>query len=552
MSNQEKQNNTSFLIFGENGSGKSTISRLLKEKRDAVRDNGEDKNYEDKNGEELVGKFLQETNIAIEEIETSEKDRVEWFFFGHDFKVNFSDSRSMFISDDEEVSDNEDIADVRYEIEVEKTNLEVLARGLARYGGSNKKPEESIARRIYRDFKKNSATFDRVRKEQFNAKGAKGFLEDVVEILEGSGYNDNQNETKKRIEEYLRENGVNLDQRIDEYNKKLSDLEEKLLKVVKDKNRIINYKRVVEELNSDIALVFFDSNRLKLNFNTEKDQFEVEVRGKRVDVLNNLSTAEKNIISICWFLLMVRQNDESTKKVRVFLDDPISSTDSQNKIGIYCYLKYIMTKLNEKKANKEKEEEKEYVSFVLFTHDMEVCNNIEKLFLEIYGKKKYKTLMLKNENFEDITIFNYYSALMNDIYRFARGEAEDLEPYIGNIMRRVVEAYATFNYTMGFIEFFKNKDILKRIKVTKIKENAESNMLKLVFHGESHEEEKVKRMEGSYTRTYSSEEKKVLAKQVLQFLYSLDNYHLQRHLIKYKNKSQKDDDFLNELKVFLT
>lgn len=539
MSNQENQNNTSFLIFGENGSGKSTISRVLKEKRDAVK-NSEIYNVKDKNGERIAVKFLEETGIVI--TETGKAKKEEWFFFGHDFKVDFSDSRSMFISDDEEVSEKENVADVRYEIEFEKTNLEVLARGLARYGGSNKHPEGSIARRINRDFGKNSATFDRVRKEQFNAKGVEVFLKDVVEILSGSEFNDAQNRTKELIEKYLRENGVDLGRRLDEYDKKLSGLNNKLQEVVKNKNEKINYKRVLEKLNSDIALVFFDRNRLKLNFNAEKEQFEVKVRGELVDVLNNLSTAEKNIISICWYLLMVSQHTESTKKVRVFLDDPISSTDSQNKIGIYCYLKYIMNKLIE---------EKDSVSFVFFTHDMEVCNNIKQLFSDIYSGK-YKTLMLKNKTFENLTKINYYSALMNDIYKFARGEAEELSPYIGNIMRRVVEAYATFNYAMGFIEFFKKEEILDKIKDIKIKENAESNMLKLVLHGESHEEEKVKRMEGSYTRTYSSEEKKVLAKQVLQFLYSLDNYHLQRHLIKYKNESQKDDDFLNELKVFLT
>lgn len=461
MSNQVEQNNTSFLIFGENGSGKSTISRVLREKRDAAK-NGEINNDKDKNGDRIAEKFLEQTKISIKEIKTSKKDKVEWFFFGNDFKVDFSDSRTMFVSDNEEVSDNENVANIREKIELEERNLEVLAREIARYGGSNKNPEGSVARRIKRDFGKNSATFDRVRKEQFNAKGVEVFLEDIVEILKGSGYNNSQYETKELIEKYLENNKIDLIHRVREYKEEISKFRNQLQEVLKRENQENDYKSLISELNNALSMAFFDNERIRFNFNAEIEQFEVLVRNKKVDVLINLSTAEKNLISICWFFLNVTKKIQTSdiESYRIFVDDPISSTDSQNKMGIYCYLKYIINQVDTKN-NK--------VKFVFFTHDMEVFNHIGKLLFDRLGKKGYETFVLKNKELQKIESFNYYSSLMNDVYDFARGEADGLTPYIGNIMRRLVEGYATFNYRMGIIEIFDNEEILDKIHEKNLK-----------------------------------------------------------------------------------
>lgn len=104
------------------------------------------------------------------------------------------------------------------------------------------------------------------------------------------------------------------------------------------------------------------------------------------------------------------------------------------------------------------------------------------------GKITYKGSELRNKKLID---FNYnrrheYSELMKTVYDYALGEKEGLENLIGNIMRRVLEAFSTFFYKKGIDEISYDPVILSIIDDEGCIEYFKNLMYRLVLNGESH------------------------------------------------------------------
>ncbi|MBN6826741.1 AAA family ATPase [Staphylococcus caprae] len=143
----------------------------------------------------------------------------------------------------------------------------------------------------------------------------------------------------------------------------------------------------LDMMNKELALIFFDENRLVLN--GKDNYYEILVRGHSIP-LSKLSTGEKNVLALVYFFSLINRG----KKVKEFykniffivLDDPISSFDFENKIGIYNYLrkqfKFIFSN-------------NEYSQIMLTTHDMEVYMNLEKVLNDIVLKNDREPLIKK-------------------------------------------------------------------------------------------------------------------------------------------------------------
>lgn len=108
---------------------------------------------------------------------------------------------------------------------------------------------------------------------------------------------------------------------------------------------------------------------------------------------------------------------------------------------------------------------------------------------------------------------------------------------IGNIMRRVLEAFSTFNYKLGIEEITSNDQILAEIDES-LRSYFKNKMFRLVMHTLSHTEEAVKTGFGFF-ETISDDEKQSAAKDLLSFLYLLDKNHLIYHM---KGDSHKESE----------
>ncbi|MTV59238.1 AAA family ATPase, partial [Streptococcus pneumoniae] len=70
-------------------------------------------------------------------------------------------------------------------------------------------------------------------------------------------------------------------------------------------------------------------------------------RGKSV-VPSRVSVGERNALALCYFFTEIIQQrelaDAYSHEYFIVIDDPISSFDMENKVGITSYLKYCLTR----------------------------------------------------------------------------------------------------------------------------------------------------------------------------------------------------------------
>ena len=109
-------------------------------------------------------------------------------------------------------------------------------------------------------------------------------------------------------------------------------------------------------------------------------------------------------------------------------------------------------------------------------------------------------------------------------------------------MRKVLEAYFSFNYANGYTNE-KCLDIV--LKDSDKKEYFKNTVLRLLLNGESHSEERVKAM--NYNSEFVSEtEKQRVAKDVLCLLYTIDSNHL-KFVLKQQDVSRQIEKWLEEI-----
>lgn len=268
----------------------------------------------------------------------------------------------------------------------------------------------------------------------------------------------------------------------------------------------------------------FNKDRLKLE--CRNNEYFVKVNNKDVK-LKDLSLGERNIISLAYFFtIMLEENNEDNefeKDSFIVIDDPISSVDSDNKIGIYSFLRMMFYKIIKNSNSK----------ILCFSHNLEVVFNLEKTFSNI-GKAKMTMKELRKCELNEFKYkkHNEYSKMLNEIYEFANKEDdyEKLEYTIGNQMRKVLEAYATFNYKKGIENISTTEEILNKIADESKREYFRNFMYRLILNGDSHMEETARSYPNStFFDHIDINEKIITAKSLLVFLYLIDDTHIKMY-----------------------
>lgn len=97
----------------------------------------------------------------------------------------------------------------------------------------------------------------------------------------------------------------------------------------------------IDIINNGLKYIFFAENRLTLQ--REGDFYKLLSNGRPVPP-KNVSVGERNIIGLCYFFtsIMTGKNKDTAYNDEYFIviDDPVSSYDFENKIGILSFLKY--------------------------------------------------------------------------------------------------------------------------------------------------------------------------------------------------------------------
>lgn len=336
---------------------------------------------------------------------------------------------------------------------------------------------------------------------------------------------------KKRYDDYLHTKN--------ETEKHLKTIEEIKNGITEKKASLANVNIALELINNYLEYIFYDDKRLYLI--PSDDTYKVMSRDQPVKP-SSLSVGEKNIISLCYFFSTLFQNQSINELFKneciLILDDPVSSFDFDNKVGVYSFLRYILNELHKGNPNSKS---------IIFTHDLDVLYNISKVYNDINisnRNNKLKLFYLYNQEIKDINTENYdeYSILLQNAYNFAAGHSND-SINIGNNLRRILEAYATFNYKCGIEQFTRNKEVLSKLPDNTYRDYFQNSMYRLVLNTESHLKERSRLLlSNSFKEHFSLDEKIRTAKDILMFLYLLDDVHLKFHL-------KEDSDDLVEFKI---
>ena len=321
-----------------------------------------------------------------------------------------------------------------------------------------------------------------------------------------------------------------------EVNKTWKSIKELNEKIVKDEQLVKNTTLALNNINKQLGRVFYESERLKLE--QEDGFYYVLSRGRRTK-LSSLSTGERNAIGLCYFFSIVNQNqnidDQYNSPLLLVLDDPVSSFDHEIKLGIYSLLRGEIEKITI--GNEDSK-------ILILTHDSDVYYNCYKIFEDILdtdGKRVFKNNQIKLKQLNAMTGIetakkeeNFYSTQLTKIYEFACIDdeecefAKDFSPYIGNVMRRVLEAFSTFNYQKGISELSSNEVLLSEsIDDKEERELLKSHMYRLLLNGESHYSDKIYGItERDREFLLTIKQKIQTARFVLVLLYSLNSIHL--------------------------
>ena len=324
-----------------------------------------------------------------------------------------------------------------------------------------------------------------------------------------------------------------------EYNKLL--IEEQNANKLVDEKLLLCEKLEVERKNIDIAVdlinkglkyIFFSKERLEII--VENGKYKLLSNGKPV-LPSNISVGERNIIGLCYFFVSMLQGKDDKNAFKdeylIIVDDPVSSYDFENKIGILSFLKLKLSQFLNGNLNSK---------VIILTHDLMSFFDIEKILEELqkefndsYGKNKtvFNLFELKQCNLMD---FQYkkrheYTEMMKMIYDYSMEGCSDNSILIGNIMRQVLEAFSTFEYKKGIAEVSTDCSIINKLDI-KYQDYFRNLMYRLILNGGSHKEEEIRSGRLDFFTVISDDEKVRTAKDILCFMYLLNDMHVIAHL----------------------
>ncbi len=292
-------------------------------------------------------------------------------------------------------------------------------------------------------------------------------------------------------------------------------------------NRKANTQVAMDYINEELAYVFYNDKKMKLE--AMDDGYELLVDGKSVPP-SKISVGERNVLALCYFFASLFEGKEEKEKFSseclVVLDDPVSSFDLGNRVGVMSLLRCHFESIISGNSNSR---------ILVLSHDLQSVFDLVKIRNEVSnGRKNKKFSELSGHQLQRVSKKSEYRKFLEIVYEYAEGNMEDesikelLDLGIGNVMRRVLEAFSSFCYNTGLLEMLQIPGVLNSIPEDK--QNYYKNfMYRLVLNSESHTEESVSTL-GGHLCYYSTEEKKRTARELLKFLFYVNGDHVKAYL----------------------
>lgn len=293
----------------------------------------------------------------------------------------------------------------------------------------------------------------------------------------------------------------------------------------------------LEYINNELRYIFY--NDLGINLVAGDGCYKLTVNSREVKP-RKISVGERNALGLCYFFATIFGEKEIEKiynyEYLVIIDDPISSFDYGNRLGVMSLLRHQFSNIINGNKNSR---------ILVMTHDLQSVFDLAKITNDLLprnkNRSKFKFLEIKNKAIKEENIKSEYMKLLTSVYKFASspqlGNLDEIMTIsIGNIMRRTLEAFSTFCYNASFVAMMHRDEILNNVPVNK-KEYYKNFMFRLALNGESHEEERV------YTLTnmmpvFDRTEKQKTARILLRLLLYINESHIRSYI---------DESMVNEI-----
>jgi len=242
------------------------------------------------------------------------------------------------------------------------------------------------------------------------------------------------------------------------YLKKKGKIEKLYNEIERFNSEIGNLGDKIENINSQIKAEAIGADRinkyLEQFFNDAKLKVQLIDNGKyklyRNDqIAKNLSTGEKNIISLIYFFAKIEETNFDFNNAVIFIDDPVSSLDSNHIFKVYAFI-------NEKL--------KDCGQFFITTHNFDFFNLLKDLSrYDLNDKGKFylvKKIISQTgeysciENLPYVLLkhkseYNYLFFILKSFNKSKDKSNFELLYVLPNILRRFFEAYLFMKYPDG-------------------------------------------------------------------------------------------------------
>lgn len=330
--------------------------------------------------------------------------------------------------------------------------------------------------------------------------------------------------------------GKEAESKLEKTNDDLEEVEKSIASLRRERDgeeaKLKKTEIAAKKINAYLANVYFDKDRFRLV--PTEGMYKIQVRGESVPP-NKVSTGERNVLALCYFFSESGkekfEGSEDNEAQYIVLDDPISSFDMENEVGICALIRERASHILDANGNSR---------ITILTHNTSVMQELSHVFDDINSvktkDKRYKIdyFELHNGKMGESAYPSKrkeYAVLLDRAYRYAKSTQEDSDEsfLIGNILRRILEGYCTFNYGIGMGEIC--HDEILRTRCGEAYNMLSNAMYRLILNDGSHFEERVASLDSSVAfNRYSYQEKRTMAQCVFVILNYLDKDHIAKQL----------------------
>ena len=331
----------------------------------------------------------------------------------------------------------------------------------------------------------------------------------------------NAKKLKSDFEQYCKkkEKKQKCNENVDAINGQIETLHRDISSI-EDQMKQVNI--ALEFINEALSYIFFHKKRMVLEIADGK--YVLKSNGRDVKP-KDVSTGERNAIALCYFFAKIfenhQKNNRYTDENLVVLDDPVTSFDKDNKVGIMSFLRWQVDDLYHGNPN---------TKLLIMSHDLSTVFHLQKVYNDV-AENNYFVRELIDKRLEDRGNFqnkrNEYKKIMDEVFDMAKSSHGDILS-IGNKMRRMEEAYSSFIFNNSFERLLHNDSFLQKVPESK-RTFFKSLMSRLILNTESHTEEKIYDM-NDFSPMFEEEEIRKTAKYLLILFYYVDPFHLKSYL----------------------